>query len=57
MEAKAVNVIKFNARGFNFLNGELKIEASFKIASKSVKSSTFLFLFPNPLSSFISFPF
>ncbi|WJZ86393.1 hypothetical protein VitviT2T_005852 [Vitis vinifera] len=34
-EAKAVNVIKFNARGFNFLNGELKIEASFKIASKS----------------------
>ncbi|RVW85730.1 putative plastid-lipid-associated protein 7, chloroplastic [Vitis vinifera] len=34
-KAKAVNVIKFNARGFNFLNGELKIEASFKIASKS----------------------
>ncbi|KHG11323.1 putative plastid-lipid-associated 7, chloroplastic -like protein [Gossypium arboreum] len=35
MESKAVNVIKFNARGLKLLNGELTIEASFKIASKS----------------------
>ncbi|XP_060185409.1 fibrillin-5, chloroplastic isoform X1 [Lycium barbarum] len=34
-EGKAVNVIKFNARGLSLLNGELRIEASFKIASKS----------------------
>ncbi|KAI3947889.1 hypothetical protein MKX01_034554 [Papaver californicum] len=34
-EAKAVNVIKFSARGFGMLNGQLTIEASFKIASKS----------------------
>ncbi|OVA10941.1 Plastid lipid-associated protein/fibrillin conserved domain [Macleaya cordata] len=34
-EGKAVNVIKFNARGFKMLNGQLTIEASFKIASKS----------------------
>ncbi|KAJ0041403.1 hypothetical protein Pint_27099 [Pistacia integerrima] len=35
MEGKAVNVIKFNVRGLNLLNGQLTIEASFKIASKS----------------------
>ncbi|MCD7457644.1 Fibrillin-5, chloroplastic [Datura stramonium] len=34
-EGKAVNVIKFNARGLSLLSGELRIEASFKIASKS----------------------
>ncbi|MCL7041914.1 hypothetical protein MKW94_002241, partial [Papaver nudicaule] len=34
-EAKAVNVIKFSARGFGMLNGQLTIEASFKIVSKS----------------------
>ncbi|GLT44038.1 hypothetical protein SLA2020_179560 [Shorea laevis] len=34
-KSKAVNVIKFNARGLNFLNGKLTVEASFKIASKS----------------------
>lgn len=39
MEGKAVNVIKFNVRGLNLLNGQLTIEASFKIASKSVKAS------------------
>lgn len=32
---KAVNVIKFNARGFKMLNGQLTIEASYKIASKT----------------------
>ena len=48
MVAKAFNVIKFNARGFNFLNGELKVEASFKIASEMIKSSTiFCFYFQN----------
>ncbi|CAK7328513.1 unnamed protein product [Dovyalis caffra] len=35
MEGKAVNVIKFNVRGLNLLNGQLTIEASFKTASKS----------------------
>nr|XP_016514360.1 PREDICTED: probable plastid-lipid-associated protein 7, chloroplastic isoform X1 [Nicotiana tabacum] len=34
-EGKAVNVIKFNARGLSLLSGELRIEARFKIASKS----------------------
>ncbi|WCJ31629.1 hypothetical protein M5689_013107 [Euphorbia peplus] len=34
-KGKAVNVIKFNVRGLNMLNGQLTIEASFKIASKS----------------------
>lgn len=34
-EGKAVNVIKFNARGLNLFNGKLTIEAFFKIASKS----------------------
>ncbi|GMI99376.1 hypothetical protein HRI_003606900 [Hibiscus trionum] len=34
-KSKAVNVIKFNARGLELLNGKLTIEASFKIASES----------------------
>ncbi|KAK1403811.1 putative plastid-lipid-associated protein 7, chloroplastic [Heracleum sosnowskyi] len=34
-ESKAVNVIKFNARGLSLLNGRLTIEAAFKVASKS----------------------
>nr|DAD40040.1 TPA_asm: hypothetical protein HUJ06_014363 [Nelumbo nucifera] len=38
-EGKAVNVIKFNARGLSLLNGELIIQASFKITSKSVDNS------------------
>lgn len=39
MEGKAVNVINFNVRGLNLLNGQLTIEASFKTASKSVSTS------------------
>ncbi|KAL5753969.1 hypothetical protein ACOSP7_022189 [Xanthoceras sorbifolium] len=35
VKGKAVNVIKFNVRGLNMLNGQLTIEAFFKIASKS----------------------
>ncbi|CAJ2676901.1 unnamed protein product [Trifolium pratense] len=34
-KSKAVNVIKFNAKGLILLCGELSIEASFKIASKT----------------------
>ncbi|KAF9624860.1 hypothetical protein IFM89_015414 [Coptis chinensis] len=34
-QGKAVNVIEFNARGLQMLNGQLTVEASFKIASKS----------------------
>ncbi|XP_062148611.1 fibrillin-5, chloroplastic [Alnus glutinosa] len=34
-KGKAVNLIKFSAKGLNLLNGQLTIEASFKIASKS----------------------
>ncbi|KAJ3700429.1 hypothetical protein LUZ61_004134 [Rhynchospora tenuis] len=34
-EEKAVNVVKFNARGFNMLSGQLKIVASYKISSKT----------------------
>ncbi|XP_030500032.2 fibrillin-5, chloroplastic isoform X2 [Cannabis sativa] len=34
-KSKAVNVIKFNVRGFKMLDGQLTIEASFKIASRS----------------------
>lgn len=34
-KGKAVNVIKFSAKGLNLLNGQLTVEASFKIASKS----------------------
>lgn len=40
-----MNVIKFNARGLSLLSGELRIEASFKIASKSVKISLLLLYF------------
>ncbi|KAF8011912.1 hypothetical protein BT93_I0135 [Corymbia citriodora subsp. variegata] len=36
-EGKAVNVIKFNARGLSMLNGQLMIDASFRVASESVK--------------------
>ncbi|KAK7247538.1 hypothetical protein RIF29_42422 [Crotalaria pallida] len=32
-KSKAVNIIKFSARGLNLLSGQLSIEASFKIAS------------------------
>ncbi|KAG5254234.1 plastid-lipid-associated protein [Salix suchowensis] len=38
-KGKAVNVINFNVRGLNLLNGQLTIEASFKTASKSVSTS------------------
>jgi hypothetical protein len=41
-----VNLIKFSAKGLNLLNGQLTIEASFKIASKSVKISSLLSSFP-----------
>ncbi|PIN11569.1 hypothetical protein CDL12_15827 [Handroanthus impetiginosus] len=34
-EGKAVNVVKFSAKGLNLLSGQLTIDASFKIASKS----------------------
>ncbi|XP_031116049.1 fibrillin-5, chloroplastic isoform X1 [Ipomoea triloba] len=34
-QGKAVNVIEFSARGLNFLSGQLRIEASFNIASNS----------------------
>lgn len=37
MEGKAVNVIEFSAKGLNLLNGQLTIEAAFKVVSKSVK--------------------
>ncbi|MBA0577616.1 hypothetical protein Golob_025080, partial [Gossypium lobatum] len=47
MESKAVNVIKFNARGLKLLNGKLTIEASFKIASKSDHDSSVFILFQN----------
>lgn len=36
LQGKATNVIKFNARGLNMLNGQLTIQASFKVASVSV---------------------
>ncbi|GER29616.1 plastid-lipid associated protein PAP / fibrillinfamily protein [Striga asiatica] len=35
-EGKAVNMVKFSARGLNLLSGQLTIEASFKVVSKSV---------------------
>lgn len=34
-EGKAVNVIMFEVRGLNLFNGQLKIEASFEVASNS----------------------
>ncbi|KAK4788285.1 hypothetical protein SAY86_019604 [Trapa natans] len=34
-KGKAANVIRFNVRGLNMLNGQLTIQASFKIVSKS----------------------
>ncbi|TXG60552.1 hypothetical protein EZV62_015125 [Acer yangbiense] len=45
VKGKAVNVIKFNVRGLNLLNGQLTIEASFKIASKSVNARLLFLLF------------
>ncbi|XP_048128102.1 fibrillin-5, chloroplastic isoform X1 [Rhodamnia argentea] len=44
-QGKAVNVIKFNARGLNMLNGQLTIDASFRVASESVKPLSLLLLF------------
>lgn len=38
MEGKAVNVIEFSSKGLNLLSGQLTIDASFKIASKSVSA-------------------
>ncbi|XP_027077590.2 fibrillin-5, chloroplastic-like isoform X1 [Coffea arabica] len=35
VEGKAVNVIEFSAKGLNLFRGQLKVEATFKIASKS----------------------
>lgn len=43
MESKAVNVIKFSAMGLNLLSGQLSIEASFKIASTTVKAPSSCF--------------
>ncbi|XP_057972168.1 fibrillin-5, chloroplastic isoform X2 [Malania oleifera] len=37
-EGKAVNMIQFYVRGLNLLNGQLTVEASFKIVSKSLMS-------------------
>ncbi|XP_051140492.1 fibrillin-5, chloroplastic [Andrographis paniculata] len=34
-EGKAVNIIKFSSKGLNLLNGQLIIEATFKVASKT----------------------
>ncbi|KAF3960979.1 hypothetical protein CMV_014347 [Castanea mollissima] len=34
-KGKAVNVVKFSAKGLNLFNGKLTIEASFKISSKA----------------------
>lgn len=42
MEGKAVNVIKFSAKGLNLLSGQLTIDASFKIASKSVSALCYI---------------
>ncbi|KAK6150714.1 hypothetical protein DH2020_015646 [Rehmannia glutinosa] len=41
-EGKAVNVIKFSAKGLNLLSGQLRIEASFKIASNSVSAISYV---------------
>ncbi|KAI5672632.1 hypothetical protein M9H77_12996 [Catharanthus roseus] len=35
IQGKAVNVIEFSAKGLNLLNGQLTIEAAFKVVSKS----------------------
>ncbi|CAI0555169.1 unnamed protein product [Linum tenue] len=40
-ESKAVNVIKFNVKGLNLLNGQLAIVASFNIDSKSRVTITY----------------
>lgn len=41
-EGKAVNVIKFSAKGLNLLNGQLTIDASFKVASESRVNITYI---------------
>ncbi|CAN1169466.1 Fibrillin protein 5 homolog [Linum perenne] len=41
-KSKAVNVMKFNVRGLNLLNGQLTIVASFKIASNSRVGITYM---------------
>ncbi|KAL4371548.1 hypothetical protein AHAS_Ahas06G0176800 [Arachis hypogaea] len=38
MESKAVNVVEFSAKELSLLSGQLNIEASFKIASTTVKA-------------------
>lgn len=38
MKGKAVNTIKFSAKGLNMLSGQLTIDASFKIATESVSA-------------------
>ncbi|XP_057732113.1 fibrillin protein 5 homolog [Arachis stenosperma] len=38
MESKAVNVVEFSAKELSLLSGQLSIEASFKIASATVKA-------------------
>lgn len=43
-QGKASNVIKFNVRGFQMLNGQLEIEASYKITAKNVRFSLVLIL-------------
>jgi len=43
MESKAVNMIKFSARGLSLLSGQLSIEASYKIASTTVKTPILIF--------------
>uniref|UniRef100_A0A7N0ZT01 Plastid lipid-associated protein/fibrillin conserved domain-containing protein n=1 Tax=Kalanchoe fedtschenkoi TaxID=63787 RepID=A0A7N0ZT01_KALFE len=40
-EVKAINLIKFNVRGLNLLNGQLEIVASYKISSPSRVSITY----------------
>ncbi|RYR65762.1 hypothetical protein Ahy_A03g011685 isoform A [Arachis hypogaea] len=38
MESKAVNVVEFSAKELSLFSGQLNIEASFKIASTTVKA-------------------
>ena len=38
LQERAFNVIKFSVRGFKMLNGQLTIEASYKITSKTVRT-------------------
>lgn len=36
LKGKAINVIEFNAKGFKLLTGQLTIEASYTVATKTV---------------------